>query len=125
LSDILASIPHKKSAASVSQSQSDSQPKTSSGMPIYTASRRKAQKDGLDPNKRYLSVNVIKGSAFVDFVNVRQDEHIQIAVSFLKTRVMTQKAGCSTDPVFDETFVFDMQGEEEMKFDAAMLLKLN
>ena len=57
-------------------SHEDSTLKTSSGVPVYTASKRKAQKEGLDPNKRYLSCNVIKGSAFVDFVNVRQDEHI-------------------------------------------------
>jgi len=68
---------------------------------------------------------VIKGSAFVDFVNVRQDEHLQIAVSFLKNRCVTRTVGCSTDPVFDETFMFDFQGEEEIKFDASMMLKLN
>jgi hypothetical protein len=33
---------------------------------------------------------------------------------------------CSTDPVFDETFLFEFVGEEEnIKFDASMLLKLN
>ena len=73
----------------MSVSQSDSQPKTSSGVPIYTPGKRKTKHDGLDPNKRYLSCNVIKGAAFVDFVNVRPDEHIQIAVSFLKNRYMT------------------------------------
>lgn len=43
---------------------------------MYVPGKRKAVKEGFDPSKRYLSCNVIKGSAFVDFVNVRQDEHI-------------------------------------------------
>lgn len=65
---------------------SDSQPKPTTQ---YVPGKRKVIKDGLDPNKRYISCNIIKGSAFVDFVNVRQDEHLQIAVSFLKSRCTT------------------------------------
>lgn len=80
----------------------------------------------LDPNKRYLSCHVVKGSAFVDFVNVRPDEHLSISVSFLKNRFHTQVKPCSSDPVFDETFLFEFVGEnEQIRFDAAMLLKLN
>lgn len=80
LSEILQSIPHSRKAA-VSSSMSDSQPKTTTQ---YAPGKRKITKEGLDPNKRYISCNVIKGSAFVDFVNVRQDEHLQIAVSFFE-----------------------------------------
>jgi hypothetical protein len=32
---------------------------------------------------------------------------------------------CSTDPVFDENFVFEFTGESNSKFDATMLAKLN
>jgi hypothetical protein len=48
-----------------------------SGLHTVTPGKRKiTSKEGLDPNKRYLNLHVIKGSAFLDFVNVRQDEHI-------------------------------------------------
>ena len=131
LNDILQTIPtqSRKGAhgASVSLSQSDGVAKNGAGLATIAPSKRKAMvRDNLDPNKRYLSCQVIKGSAFVDFVNVRQDEHIQISVSFLKNRFSTKLVGCSTDPVFDETFLFEFAGEnEEVKFDATMLLKLN
>lgn len=121
LGDILQSIPHSKKQASASSSTNDS----TKLPPAMLPGKRKTHKEPLDPNRRYLSCNVIKGAAFVDFVNVRQDEQLQIAVSFLKNRCMTKQVGCSTDPVFDETFMFDFQGDEEVKFDAATLLKLN
>lgn len=80
----------------------------------------------LDPNKRYLSCTVVKGSAFVDFVNVRTDESVSIAISFLKNRYHTKQVLCSTDPVFDESFLFEFVGDnEQIRFDAATLLKLN
>ena len=84
------------------------------------------ERSGLDPNKRYLSCTVVKGNAFVDFVNVRPDEDISISVSFLKNRYTTRMVQCSTDPVFDETFLFEFVGDnEEVKFDASMLVKFN
>lgn len=73
-----------------------------------------------------MSCTIIKGSAFADFVNVRTDESISIAVSFLKNRFHTKMVQCSTDPVFDETFLFEFVGDNEsLKFNAATLLKLN
>jgi hypothetical protein len=84
------------------------------------------QYEELDPNKRYMSLTVVKGSAFADFVNVRSDESLSIAVSFLKNRYHTRQVQCSTDPVYDETFLFEFVGDNEnIKFDAATLLKLN
>ena len=47
------------------------------------------EKNDLDPNKKYLSCNIVKGSAFVDFVNVRQDEYLTVTASFLKSRFST------------------------------------
>ena len=80
----------------------------------------------LDPNKRYMSCTVLRGNAFVDFVNVRPDEQMSITVSFLKNRFSTQMVQCTSDPVFDETFPFEFVGDnEEVKFDPTMLLKLN
>lgn len=80
----------------------------------------------LDPNKRYLSCTVVKGSAFVDFVNVRTDESVSIAISFLKNRYHTKQVLCSTDPIFDETFMFEFVADNnQIKFDAGALLKLN
>ena len=61
----------------------------------------------IDPNRRYLSCTVVKGSAFADFVNVRSDESLSIAVSFLKNRYHTRQVQCSTDPVYDESFLFE------------------
>jgi predicted patatin/cPLA2 family phospholipase len=73
-----------------------------------------------------MSCTVVKGSAFADFVNVRTDESISIAVSFLKNRYHTKQVLCSTDPVFEETFLFEFIGEnDQIKFDAATLLKLS
>lgn len=78
LNDILQGIPHnKKSGINQSSSISDLHSKTTSGLHTVTPGKRKIMsKEGLDPNKRYLNLHVIKGSAFLDFVNVRQDEHI-------------------------------------------------
>lgn len=47
-------------------------------------------RDDLDPNKRYLNCSVLKGAAFVDFVNVRTDEFITVSASFLKKRFSTK-----------------------------------
>lgn len=73
-----------------------------------------------------MSCTVLRGNAFVDFVNVRPDESLSVTVSFLKNRYSTQVVQCSSDPIFDETFMFEFVGDnEEIKFDPAMLLKLN
>ena len=73
--------------ASQSVSASDSQNK---GVSFIAPSQRKQmEKNDLDPNKKYLSCNIVKGSAFVDFVNVRQDEYLSVTVSFLKNRFST------------------------------------
>jgi len=83
-------------------------------------------RDDLDPNKRYLNCTVVKGMAFVDFVNVRTDESITVSASFLKKRFRTKTVLCSTDPVFDSNFTFEFTGDNiNTKFDASMLLKLN
>lgn len=59
-------------------------------------------------------------------MNVRSDESLSISVSFLKSRFHTKVVQCSTDPIFDETFMFEFVGDQEnIKFDASMLLKLN
>lgn len=69
---------------------------------------------------------MVKGASFVDFVNVRPEEHLSVSVSFLKSRFHTKLVNCSTDPVFNETFMFEFVGDkEEIKFDASMLLKLS
>lgn len=79
----------------------------------------------LDPHKRYLACTVVRGSAFVDFVNVRPDEQLSISVSFLKSRFHTKLLTCSSDPIFDETFMFEFVGDNEnIRFDPSMLLKL-
>ena len=36
-----------------------------------------------------MSVTVLRGNAFVDFVNVRPDEQLSVTVSFLKNRFST------------------------------------
>ena len=60
-------------------------------IPTVAPSKRKAmERSGLDPNKRYLSCTVVRGNAFVDFVNVRPDEDISVSVSFLKNRYTTR-----------------------------------
>ena len=49
-----------------------------------------------------------------------------MTVSFLKNRFSTQVVPCSSDPIFDETFLFEFVGDnEEVKFDASMLVKFN
>lgn len=62
----------------------------------------------------------------VDFVNAREDEYLTVTLSFLKNRYHTKTVNASTDPIFDETFIFEFVGEQEnIKFDSSMLLKLN
>mmetsp|Transcript_5744 Transcript_5744/g.7752 ORF Transcript_5744/g.7752 Transcript_5744/m.7752 type:complete len:109 (-) Transcript_5744:1485-1811(-) len=101
----------------------------SRGLPQVVPSQRRLNASGaqdLDPNKRYMSCTVLRGNAFVDFVNVRPDEQLSVTVSFLKNRYSTQIVPCSSDPIFDETFMFEFVGDnEEIKFDPSMLLKLN
>ena len=48
------------------------------------------EKAGLDSDKRYLGVNIVKGNAFVDFVNIKQDEYLSVTVSMLKNRFSTK-----------------------------------
>jgi hypothetical protein len=67
----------------------------------------------MDPNKRYLSCSVVRGTAFVDFVNANPDESISVSVSFLKNRFHTKRVPCSTDPVFDDTFLFEFKGDND------------
>lgn len=73
-----------------------------------------------------MSCKIVGGKAFVDFVNARDDEFLMITISFLKNRFHSKRVAVSTDPIFDETFLFDFVGENEnIKFDPSMLLKLN
>jgi hypothetical protein len=126
LSEIISQLPlNKKSSVQTANTISQS----NGGQATVAASKRpraSAIHDDVDPNKRYMSLTLVKGSAFADFVNVRPDESVSVAVSFLKNRYHTRMVQCSTDPVFDETFLFEFVGENDnIKFDAATLLKLN
>lgn len=70
-------------------------------------------------------MTVVKGCAFADYVNLRTDEHMSVSVSFLKNRYHTKMVQCCTDPVFEDTFLYEFEGDDpKIKFDAAMLLKL-
>ena len=93
-----------------------------------SAAQKKVDRRGLkpmDPNKRYLSCNISHGKAFVDFVSPREDELISVAVSFLKSRFHTKKVRAGVEFSFNETFVFELEGDQESaKIDAALLLKL-
>lgn len=95
--------------------------------PVKTTGKKSFKNTkALDPNKRYLSCNLASGRALVDFINPRDDEYISIAVSFLKNRFHTrhQKAACEVN--FDETFIFEFEGENgSSKFDSSLMLKLN
>ena len=123
LNEIISQLPISKKASSVLTANNGN---GNTREIAATLKRKPMIKDGLDPKKRYLSCSIIKGSAFADFVNVRSDESIQIAASFLKNRFQTKPVQCSTDPIFDENFMFEFVGDDEnIKFDAAMLLKLN
>jgi hypothetical protein len=63
---------------------------TKEGSTLASSKRKIVARDNLDPNKRYLSCTVVKGSSFADFVNVRSDESISISASFLKNRFHTK-----------------------------------
>ena len=91
-----------------------------------TSKKFKGGIKALDPNKRYLSCNIACGRAFVDFVNPRDDEHISMAVSFLRNRFHTKHVRAACDLNVDETFIFEFEGEYgTSKFDSSMMLKLN
>ena len=80
----------------------------------------------MDKTKRYLSVNIEYGKAFVDFVNPREDEQVSIAISFLKSRYHTKKVRASNEFAINETFIFEFEGDNtKAKFDTSLLLKLN
>ena len=91
-----------------------------------TSKKFKGGIKALDPNKRYLSCNIVCGRAFVDFVNPRDDEYVSMAVSFLKNRFHSKHVRASCDLPIDETFIFEFEGEYgTSKFDSSMMLKLN
>lgn len=46
-------------------------------------------------------------------MNARDDEYLSVSVSFLKNRYHTKQVHVSTDPIFDETFIFEFVGENE------------
>ena len=137
LDDIVNSLPMKGSSAKagvpidVSGSDSLGQQRDNSLGRNSIGGRRRTSlvKDGLnrlEKDKRYLSVNVVHGVAFVDFVNPRDDEEISIAVSFLKNRYMTKKVQANCEFNLGETFIFELEGDFAPKaFDASLLLKLN
>ena len=129
LSDIISSLPVSKRAGghgTISGSGSLSATDSAKNVQIAPSRRRAMHNAELDPTKRYLGCTVVKGHAFVDFVNFSPDEHMSIAISFLKNRFHTKIVPCSTEPVFEETFIFEIAGEnEKIRFDASMLLKLN
>ena len=117
LNDIINSIPVQKKSQGATAAgglTSSASISGSGNLPQVAPSKRKAMlRADLDPNKRYMSCSVIKGSAFADFVNTRPDEHISVTVSFLKNRFHTKMVPASTDPVFDETFLFEFVGDNE------------
>ena len=81
---------------------------------------------GLDPSKRYLCCNIVGGRALVDFVNPRDDEYVSVAVSFLKNRFHTKQQRAACEVNFDETFIFEFEGDHgTSKFDSSLMLKLN
>lgn len=129
LNDILQSIPIKRNPPNINQS--DSLSKSSVDQFKHKGrhlsfSRAATQHENLDPNKRYLSCRLVQGKAFVDFINPRDDEFLSVSISFLKNRFHSKHVHVSSDPVFDETFIFEFVGEnEQIKFDPSMLLKLN
>jgi hypothetical protein len=88
-------------------------------------SRRKAMVSAdLDPNKRYLSCSVVKGTAFTDFINI-SDEQLSISVSFMKQRFATSIRPASTDPIFNENFCFELTDEKNSRLDATQLLQVS
>ena len=94
LNDILQQIPTKgrksvRTASGVSISNSISASDSRSLPTVVPSQRRVNGGQDLDPNKRYMSCTVLRGNAFVDFVNVRPDEQISVTVSFLKNRFST------------------------------------
>eukprot|EP00350_Pseudokeronopsis_sp_OXSARD2_P006205 CAMPEP_0170549144 /NCGR_PEP_ID=MMETSP0211-20121228/7337_1 /TAXON_ID=311385 /ORGANISM="Pseudokeronopsis sp., Strain OXSARD2" /LENGTH=185 /DNA_ID=CAMNT_0010854999 /DNA_START=109 /DNA_END=666 /DNA_ORIENTATION=+ len=119
LNDILQTIPMQK-PSSISQSQS---------IEINSSQhmdKRPHRHHHLDPNKRYLQVRVVGLKAMVDFINARDDEYLTVSLSFLKSRYHTQAVHATTDPVFDEIFLFEFVGDNEsIKFDSSMMLKLH
>ena len=71
LNEIISQLPINKKSSSVLTANGGN---TNTKENVTTVKRKPHVKDGLDPKKRYLSCNIIKGSAFNDFVNVRSDE---------------------------------------------------
>ena len=62
----------------------------------------------------------------VDFINPRDDEQLLVTLSFLRNRFNSKAVPASTDPLYDESFMFEFCGENEnSKFDSSTLLKLN
>ena len=133
LADIISTMPSVKKGMTVTQNN-----KAGNGIDVSASDSYGNQKPGtrqkssfktakgLDPNKRYLSCNISSGRAFVDFVNPRDDEYISIAVSFLKSRYHTKHARAGCEVFFDETFIFEFEGENGVsKFDSSLMLKLN
>lgn len=118
----------KANQVQISKGGVNSAADASASLGSSNGAREKTRKSlrNLDPNKRYLSLNVASGRAFVGFVNPRDDEHLSVSFSFLKNRFHSKhvRAGCEFD--FNETFIFEFEGDHSSsKFDSSALLKLN
>lgn len=138
LGDIISTLPIKSKAQAmngnpfltnktgIDVSASDSMQGSRSQPGAATKKQFKGGVRVLDPNKRYLSCNIVSGRAFVDFVNPRDDEYVSIAVSFLKNRYHTKHVRAGCDIHIDETFIFEFEGEHgTSRFDPSLMLKLN
>ena len=129
LGDIISTMPSKKQTGgmkgSADLSGSDSFGGNARASQATTKKNYKNLK-ALDPNKRHLCCNLVEARAFVDFVNPRDDEHISIAISFLKERYHSKHVRAACEMSFGDTFVFEFEGEHgNSKFDSSLMIQLN
>ena len=125
LNEIINGLPIRKSTPAAAANDRITASGSLNSVTASTKRRAPVVTEQLDPKKRYMACTIVRGMAFADYVNLRNDEHMSVTASFLKSRFHTKMVQCSTDPVFEETFMFEFEGENpNIKFDAAMLLKL-
>lgn len=85
------------------------------------AKRAPEHREMLDPNKRYIIAKVYKGTGFADYIEPRNDEYLSLSISYQNQRYTSSPVTCSTDPVFDLTIHFELQGS----YDTHTMLKEN
>jgi len=78
-----------------------------------------------DSKRRGLLFKIGKGKAFLEYLGKESNKKLQFFVNFMKQRFSSNLIPANIEPNFNEAFLFDLSGPDQMEIDLLTLLKLN